>query len=407
MNCRGCGLEKLSLLVDLGHSPISNELISLNNLNLPEVNYPLKVYVCDSCGFAQTPEITARETLFSEDYVYYSSFSKTWLTQCRSYAQNISNQLGLNSSDLVVEIASNDGYLLQYFKELGIQVLGVEPSGRVAQVAQEKGIPTNVNFFGHELAIQLKNAGVRPKLMVANNVLAHVPDIHDFVKGFEILLADDGVITFEFPHLSKLLENNEFDTIYHEHYSYLSLEALNVVFTNHNLEVYDVEFLSSHGGSLRIYVSRTGSKRRNDEVLNIVQKLEADWSPRSNVIIENFQERCFLVKINLLSELIDLKRSGKKVVGYGAAAKGNTLLNYCGISSDLLEYVVDLNPAKQSKFLPGSHIPIFNPSELLTNMPDVILILPWNLSEEITVQLREQLPGSVQLLIAIPELKYL
>ena len=407
MICRGCGADVLSLLIDLGYSPISNELVSEQNLDSPEVNYPLKVFVCDSCGLVQTPEITTREILFPEDYVYYSSFSKSWLAHCEEYVVEISKKLELSASDLVVEVASNDGYLLQYFRNLGIQVLGIEPSAKVAGVAEEKGIPTRIDFFGEELAMDLMRAGVRPKLMVANNVLAHVPNIHDFVKGFAILLAKDGVITFEFPHLSKLFENNEFDTIYHEHYSYLSLEALDKIFASHGLEIYDVDSLPTHGGSLRIYVSHEGTKIRNTDSLDLVSAIEQTWSPRSKNIVEAFQSKCLDVKFDLLTELIRLKKEGKRVVGYGAAAKGNTLLNYCGINSDLIEYVVDMNPAKQSKFLPGSHIPVVDPSAFARNAPDVVLILPWNIAGEITKQLHDSLPKGIELLIAIPGLKYL
>ena len=316
-------------------------------------------------------------------------------------------ELTLIASDLIVEVASNDGYLLQYFVESGLQVLGIEPSAKVAQVAQEKGIETKVAFFGSDLARELKKQGVIPKLMVANNVLAHVPDINDFVAGFSILLSEEGIATFEFPHLSKLIENNEFDTIYHEHYSYLSVEALNGVFERHGLHIYDVEFLSTHGGSLRLYVSRPGFKEKKIAELNKVADIERKWSPRSLKVVEEFRDRSFSVKLNLIDELVRLKRDGKKVVGYGAAAKGNTLLNYCGIHNDLIDYVVDRNPAKQSMLLPGSRIPVLDLSQLLVANPDVILILPWNLAEEIHSDLKVMLPGSVEYLMAIPELRYL
>ena len=397
----------LSLLIDLGFSPISNELISIEKSDFPESSYPLAVFVCDSCGFAQTPEITSRDMLFPENYLYYSSFSSSWLQHADAFASKMCKDLELSPSDLVLEVASNDGYLLQYFLKNGVQVLGVEPSHQVAQVAQKQGIDTKVVFFGAEFAQILKSEGVSPSLMVANNVLAHVPDINDFISGFAILLGEGGVATFEFPHLSKLLEKNEFDTIYHEHYSYLSVEALNPIFSMHGLEIYDVEFLSTHGGSLRIFVSRINSRQKNIAQINKVIELEKDWSPRSTAIVEQFRERSFLVKLDLLAELIRLKRKGKRIVGYGAAAKGNTLLNYCGIHSDLIDFVVDRNPAKQSMLLPGSRIPVLDPSQLLTAKPDVILILPWNLAEEIHAELQPVLPDSVEYLIAIPDLRYL
>jgi hypothetical protein len=407
MICRGCGASNLLPFIDLGFSPISNELIPFENSNLLESNYPLAVFACDLCGFVQIPEIASREVLFPENYVYYSSFSSSWLQHSREYATKMCRELNLTSSNLTVEVASNDGYLLQYFVERGVQVLGIEPSKKVAEVAQAKGIETKIAFFGADLARDLKNQGIRPSLMVANNVLAHVPDINDFVAGFSILLSDEGIATFEFPHLSKLIENNQFDTIYHEHYSYLSLEALDAVFEKHGLHIYDVELLSTHGGSLRVYVSRIDLKTKRAAELYKVAELEKKWSPRSLEVVKEFRARSFSVKLNLLDELIRLKRQGKKVVGYGAAAKGNTLLNYCGIRSDLIEYVVDRNPAKQSTLLPGSHIPVLDPSELTKAEPDVVLILPWNLAEEIHSELKVMLPDSVKYLIAIPELRYL
>lgn len=407
MICRGCTSSKLSIFIDLGYSPISNDLVELKSLHRPEMTYPLRVYVCDSCGFVQLPETATREILFPENYVYYSSFSTSWLNHAENYVESISISLGLKSTDLVIEVASNDGYLLQYFQKKNISVLGIEPSREVAKVAQKKGIETIVEFFGKEFALGLSGRNVKANLMIANNVLAHVPDIHDFVAGFEILLADDGVITFEFPHLSKLIENNEFDTIYHEHYSYLSIEALKEIFKLHGLEIFDVESLETHGGSIRLYVARRGIRRLNRAEIDKILDLEKKFSPRAKDVVENFQRKSFSVKLDLLSELIRLKSQGKRIVAYGAAAKGNTLLNYCGIRADLIDYVVDLNPAKQFKYLPGSHIPVLDPSELTKNLPDVILILPWNLVGEIVDQLKVQVPSSVRFLRAIPELKYI
>jgi hypothetical protein len=313
--------------------------------------------------------------------------------------------LALSKEDLVIEVASNDGYLLQYFVQGGIQVLGIEPSAGVADVAIKKGIPTLIDFFGTQLAIKLA-IQMKPKLMLGNNVLAHVPDIHDFIKGFSLLISDEGLITFEFPHLVSLIKNNQFDTIYHEHYSYLSISSLTPIFESHGLRVIDVEKLLTHGGSIRVYVAKSESLWKTDDSVARILLEEREVDPRVELVWKSLQERTFCVKLNLLDELIKCKREGIRVAAYGAAAKGNTLLNYCGIDSHLIDYVVDLNPHKQGNFLPGSRIPIVSATELEQNTPDVLLVLPWNLAGEIKAQLSSFTVNGMKLLRAIPKLEY-
>ena len=321
------------------------------------------------------------------------------------YAKKMIDLLALNQSDLVVEVASNDGYLLQYFFEEGIQTIGIEPSSGVAEIAMKKGIHTIVDFFGTELASQLMTEK-KPQLMVGNNVLAHVPDIHDFIEGFSLLVAEDGIITFEFPHLSNLIRNTQFDTIYHEHYSYLSVTSLSPIFASHELKIIDVENLSTHGGSIRIYVAKVKStwKIKDSVARTLLEEQEID--PRNRVISQSLQDSALSIKIDLLNELIKCKREGTKVAAYGAAAKGNTLLNYSGIDSDLVDYVVDLNPHKKGCYLPGSRIPVVGIEELSENRPDVLLVMPWNLADEIKAQLVGFTDSGMKLLRAIPKLEY-
>jgi hypothetical protein len=405
MNCRGC-IKSLSLtFLDLGASPIANDLVSKEKLATPEIFYPLCVMTCSECSLVQLPEVASREALFRADYVYFSSYSSSWLAHSRKYASKMIQLVDLNEHDLVIEVASNDGYLLQYFLEDGIQVLGIEPSSGVAEVAIEKGVPTVVDFFGTELATKLA-VKQKPKLILGNNVLAHVPDLHDFIQGFSILVEESGLITFEFPHLINLIANNQFDTIYHEHYSYLSVTALIPLFKSHGLKIVDVEELNTHGGSLRIYVAKMQSHWEETDSVDLILKKEAEFDPRSNLIWKCLQEKTLIVKMDLISELIHCKRMGLKVAAYGAAAKGNTLLNYCGIKSDLIDYVVDLNIHKQGKYLPGSKIPIVGLEHLAENIPDVLLVLPWNLSDEIKNQLSEFSQSGMRFLRAIPNLEY-
>jgi len=405
VSCRGCSAQLLLTFLDLGASPIANDLISGETLVSPEVFYPLHVMICTNCSLVQIPEVAKREALFRSDYVYFSSYSTSWLEHSQAYASKMIELLDLSEQDLVIEVASNDGYLLQYFRENGVQVLGIEPSSGVAEVAIEKGISTVIDFFGMEVAKKLAFEK-KPKLMVGNNVLAHVPDLHDFIEGFSILIAPEGLVTFEFPHIVSLIRNNQFDTIYHEHYSYLSVTSLSPIFESHGLRITDVEKLNTHGGSIRIYVVPTDSSwETSDSVSKILQE-ENENDPRNKVIWRSLQEKTLRVKIDLLEELVKCKREGIKVAAYGAAAKGNTLLNYCGIDSDLIDYVVDLNPHKQGNYLPGSRIPIVGIHHLTENTPDVLLVLPWNLADEIKSQLSNFTNAGLKLLRAVPNLGY-
>ena len=407
MNCRGCNSEKTSLLLDLGHSPISNEFLDLDQLRIAEAHYPLKVYVCDHCGMVQIPEVTRKETLFSDNYVYFSSFSSSWLNHSKEFARKMIVEFSITNQDLVLEIASNDGYLLQYFQSSGIKVLGVEPAKSVAEVAVSKGIETISAFFGTDLALELRAQGVSPKVIVANNVLAHVPDIHDFINGVSILLDGQGLATFEFPHLSNLMELNQFDTVYHEHYSYLSYEALKPIFASHGLDIFQIENLTTHGGSLRLFVAPQDSRKIETLEIQNLELREKKWSPRNSTNVQNLRSNTLKTKLDFLSQLLDLKNLGLTVAGYGAAAKGNTLLNYCGIDSDLISYIVDRNPAKQGKFLPGSHIPVFPESVFETTPPDVVIIFPWNLKNEIRLQLSAQLGPEVKYMVTVPEVQFI
>lgn len=403
--CRGCSQNLKSTFLDLGITPIANNLINQKNIHEPEIFYPLHSMVCDNCSLVQLPELVQKEILFSSDYVYYSSYSSSWLDHSKAYANEMVRNLSLVPNDLVIEVASNDGYLLQYFAALGIQVLGIEPAVEVANVSISKGIKTISEFFGAHLAIKLA-AGQKPKLIIGNNVLAHVPDLHDFIKGFSILIADDGIITFEFPHLVNLIKNNQFDTIYHEHFSYLSITALKPILEMHGLRIIDVEEIGTHGGSLRVYLAKSHNLPVKTDNLNKIISQEIIYDPRKLDIRSNLQQKVNQIKIELISELIKCKKANKRVIAYGAAAKGNTLLNYSRIDSDLIECVVDLNPSKQGKLLPGSRIPIVGDSILKDNPPDVLFILPWNISEEIKNQLSFLSESGVKYFRAIPNVEY-
>ena len=407
MNCRGCNFDLMVTFIDLGLSPIANNLVHLEHLGFSEPSLPLHVRTCLACGLVQLPEVSSRALLFPTDYSYYSSYSTSWLAHSENYVKKMVKKLALSENDFVVEVASNDGYLLQYFQGSGVKVLGVEPAAEVAKVAvQERGIPTIIDFFGKSSAEKLLLTYPKPTLMIANNVLAHVPDIHDFISGFGVILADEGVITFEFPHLLNLILLNQFDTIYHEHYSYLSLTALKPIFENHDLRIFDVEELPTHGGSLRVSVCKEGSSWVEKPSVQKCLDSESPQDPRLEHVVKSVQERTQKVKVDLLDELSRAKDKGLRVAAYGAAAKGNTLLNYVGIKSDIVEYVVDLNPHKQNKYLPGSHIPVLGEEQLRINPPDILLILPWNLAEEIGNQLGFLREQGVKFLRAIPSLQY-
>jgi SAM-dependent methyltransferase len=376
----------------------------MERVNHPETYFPLKVFVCEKCWLVQVDEIEKAAAIFNEEYTYYSSFSTSWLAHAKKYTDDMTERFGYDSNSLVVEIASNDGYLLQYFKEKNIPVLGVEPTANTAKVAKEKGIETIVDFFGSRLA-EDKLKGIAD-LILGNNVLAHVPDINDFVKGVKYALKSNGVNTFEFPHLCKLIEFNQFDTIYHEHFSYLSLTAVKKIFEAQGLEIFDVEELSTHGGSLRIFTKHKedNSKKIEQSVGDILQK-EKELGIDTMAYYQNFQNKVDKIKYDFLKFLIEQKKANKKVIGYGAAAKGNTLLNYCGVKgNDLINFVVDASPYKQNKLLPGSRIPVYGKVKIEQYKPDFVIIFPWNLKEEINAQLSYTKEWSAKFVVTIPEL---
>jgi hypothetical protein len=405
VNCRGCN-SKLSLtLIDLGLSPIANNLLSNPSHDTADKHYPLHAMTCESCALVQLSESLPREAIFNPDYVYYSSTSTSWLKHSKLYAEKITKMLTLNQNDLVVELASNDGYLLQFFQELGISVLGIEPAMGVAQSAIKKGIPTVIDFFGASLALSLASSH-KPKLIIGNNVLAHVPNLHDFLRGVSLLISNEGVITFEFPHLLNLLQNSQFDTIYHEHYSYLSITALIPLLKQYKLKVFEIEKIPSHGGSLRIFLAKESSGWRISQAVHYTLLEESNFDPRNENIYKSLQINANKIKSDLLKELQELKVNGKKIAVYGAAAKGTTLLNYCGIKSNLIDYAVDLNPNKQGKFIPGSLIPIVDPVILSSSRPDVLFVLPWNLSTEIKLQVKDQIRLGMKLIRSIPKVEY-
>ena len=389
MKCRHCGTNLVLPLIDLGSAPPSNAYLTEKTLKAPEKWFPLKVLVCNQCWLVQTEDYAGAEELFDADYAYFSSFSTSWLKHAEQYVADMTNRFNLNSKSNVVEVAANDGYLLQYVKVKGIPCLGVEPTASTAAAAKEKGLEIVEEFFGVELADKLVTMGKQADLTVANNVLAHVPNINDFVAGFTRLLKPNGVATFEFPHLMQLVKHTQFDTIYHEHFSYLSLTALNQIFDHNGLQVFDVEEISTHGGSLRVLAQRKdqGQHQVNAAVGELLTR-ESTTGVTTEAYYANFQQRANRVKHDLIDFLIKAKREGKKVMAYGAAAKGNTLLNYAGIRSDLLPFVADRNPAKQNKYLPGSRIPIVEESLIRLKKPDYVLILPWNLRQEVTEQLK-------------------
>ena len=388
MNCRHCGHPLNQAFLDLGNAPPSNAYLTERTLRAPETWYPLRVLVCDNCWLAQTEDFAGRDELFNDDYAYFSSFSTSWLAHADCYVREMINRFNLDGSKRVVEVAANDGYLLQYVSRAGVECYGIEPTASTAKAARDKGVNIVEEFFGTTLAKQLADAGRQADLMVANNVLAHVPDINDFARGFTQLLKPNGVATFEFPHLLEMVRGNQFDTVYHEHYSYLSLTTVKRIFETNGLRVFDVEKLPTHGGSLRVFATRidSGMFGMTPAVAEILSEEEAAGMMEIS-FYQTFQRRAERAKDNLISYLIDAKRRGLNVAGYGAAAKGNTLLNFAGIRSDLLPYVVDKNPSKCGKYMPGSKIPIYENAEIKKNKPNIILVLPWNISEEIIDEL--------------------
>lgn len=388
LRCRICENELVEPFLSLGNSPLSNAYLSKDDLKRNELYHPLDLYVCDHCYLVQLEEFEAPENIFSADYAYFSSYSESWLEHCRRYSESVTKRFALDHRSFVVEIGSNDGYLLQYFKRSEIPTLGIEPATGVAEEAIRRGIPTDIAFFNTSYAKQMLQSGKQADVLIGNNVLAHNPNLHDFVEGLQIALKPDGVITMEFPHLLRLIEGNQFDTIYHEHFSYFSFRTALALFAKYDLEIFDVDEIPTHGGSLRIYV-----KHKKDTSKPKTQKVEKLLEKEKNAGLFNldtyskFSENVKLTKRLLLQCLISIKNSGKKIVGYGAPAKGNTLLNYSGIRTDFLDYTVDRNPSKQGKFLPGTHLPIVHPDVIKQSKPDYILILPWNIKDEIIEQL--------------------
>ena len=403
--CRFCGSAVRNTFVDLGMSPLCESFLTREQTDQAEAFYPLHAYVCGECFLVQVKEYVAPEGIFTE-YAYFSSYSDSWLRHAKTYVDMITERLRLDARSHVVELGSNDGYLLQNFVAKGIPALGVEPAANVAATARAKGVPTEVVLFGEAAARDLAGRGKQADLIVGNNVLAQVPDLNDFVKGMKVLLKPSGVITMEFPHLLRLMEENQFDTIYHEHFSYFSLLTAARIFRAHGLRLFDVEELTTHGGSLRIYVGHAddAAKPETERVRRLVMREEAAGLQDLDRYAQ-FTEQVHETKRRLLEFLISVKRQGKSVAGYGAPGKGNTLLNYCGIRTDFLDYTVDRNPYKHGKFLPGTHIPIYPPARINETRPDYVLILPWNLREEIMEQLAEIRSWGGQFVVPIPDVK--
>lgn len=404
MNCRHCRKSLSHLFLDLGFAPPSNAYLTEANLSAPESYYPLRLYVCDGCWLVQTEDYAHASELFRADYAYFSSTSATWLEHAARYESMIRQRLQLNEKSLVIEIACNDGYLLKNFVAAGIPCLGIEPTNSTATAAEALGIPVRREFFGTQLANQLARNGRQADLIIGNNVYAHVPDINDFTVGLKLALKHGGTVTLEFPHLLRLIEDNLFDTVYHEHYSYLSLQTVNDIFGRAGLAIYDVDVLPTHGGSLRIYATQSDSSYDTSPSVQHVLRQEAAFGLRNLAAYQNFQRNAERVKDNFLVFLIEQKRNGKTVVGYGAAAKGNTLLNFAGVRRDLLAFVCDAAPSKQGKYLPGSHIPILPPDELHARRPDWVVVLPWNIADEVIKQHDYIRDWGGKFVVAVPNL---
>ncbi len=403
--CRSCDAEIEHVLVDLGVSPLSNSYLSAERLDAMEPFYPLRVLLCGNCWLAQLPAATRPEDIFS-DYAYFSSYSESWLRHAENYVEMMIRRFGLDASRRVIEIAANDGYLLQYFAARGVPVLGIEPAANVAQAAVDKGIPTRVEFFGTETARAMVAEGQTADLLLGNNVLAHVPDLNDFIAAMKIVLKPGGLITMEFPHVMKLMAGNQFDTIYHEHFSYFSLLSVESAFARHGITLFDVDELPTHGGSLRIYARHEEDTSRpvTDNLIEL-RRRELDGGVERLETYRAFAGQVAETKRGLLEFLIRAKREGKRIVGYGAPAKGNTLLNYCGIRTDFIDYTVDRSPHKQGRFLPGSHIPIFAPEKIGETKPDYVLILPWNLKDEIVGQMARIRDWGGRFVVPIPRVE--
>jgi hypothetical protein len=407
MKCRHCATELTHTFLDLGFAPPSNAYLNESDLSKPEKYYPLRIKVCDNCWLVQTEDYAQADELFSADYAYFSSTSTGWLEHAKRYADQMTQRFGLNKNSHVIEVASNDGYLLKNFLIAGIPCLGIEPTASTADAAEQLGIPVLREFFGEKLGERLAAEGKRADLIAGNNVYAHVPDINDFTRGLKAALKPEGVITLEFPHLMELIEHTQFDTVYHEHFSYLSLFTVNKIFKAAGLRVWNVEQLPTHGGSLRVYGCHQDDPRLTQATVSDVLQEEIHHGLQDLNTYLSFQPRANKIKDDLLSFLIEQKRLGKKVAAYGAAAKGNTLLNYAGIKTDLVEFVCDAALAKQGKFMPGSHIPILHPSEMLNRQFDCVLILPWNIALEVSQQNATLKTKGVRFVRAVPELAFL
>jgi SAM-dependent methyltransferase len=407
MNCRHCKAFLKHTFLDLGFAPLSNAYLSKEDLNHPEVYFPLQIKVCDQCWLVQTEDYVQADKLFSSQYAYFSSTSSSWLTHAKQYAEKMTAELGLNVQSLVIEVASNDGYLLKNFVATGIPCLGIEPTDSTAAAAELLGIPVMREFFGESLGKQLAKKSQQADLIVGNNVYAHVPDINDFTRGLKAALKPGGTITLEFPHLMRLIEQAQFDTVYHEHFSYLSLQTVSQIFSAAGLRIFNVEELSTHGGSLRVYACHQDDPRLMQAAVRSVMQKEFQHGLQDLNTYLSFQSRADKIKDDLLSFLIEQKRAGKKVAAYGAAAKGNTLLNYAGVKPDLIGFVCDAAQAKQGKFMPGSHIPILHPNEMLNREFDFVLILAWNIAAEVLKQNSQLVSRGKQFVTAIPILKIL
>jgi 2-polyprenyl-3-methyl-5-hydroxy-6-metoxy-1,4-benzoquinol methylase len=404
--CRFCTAPLRESFADLGMTPLSNSFIAVDRASAMEPFYPLHAWVCSACRLVQLEAFESPQHIFG-DYIYFSSYSESWLRHAEAYAEAMTQRFGLGAQSTVVEIASNDGYLLQYFQRRGVQVLGVEPAANVAAVAVEKGVPSEVAFFGEATAKRLKAAGVAPDLMAANNVLAHVPDINDFVEGFAVLLKPDGVVTVEFPHLLRLMQETQFDTIYHEHFSYLSLHVVQRIFARHGLRVFDVTQLPTHGGSLRVFACHIGAAHEQTAAVATVLQAELDAGLETDEAYRRFAQQVIETKCALLRFLVDARAAGKTVAAYGAPAKGNTLLNYCGVGPELVAFTVDRSPHKQGMLLPGTRIPVHAPDAIMTAKPDYVLILPWNLRDEVTAQMAAIREWGGRFVVPIPTVQIL
>ena len=407
MKCRHCGELLETTFIDLGFAPPSNAYLSKGDLDLPEINFPLKIYVCSNCWLVQTHDYAEVDELFSKDYAYFSSTSRSWLKHAKDYCEDISEFLNLNKSSFVIEVASNDGYLLKNFVAKGVPCLGIEPTKSTAEASEQIGVPTLQEFFGVNLAKKIAQEQGCADLIIGNNVYAHVPDINDFTLGLKIALKEGGVINLEFPHLMRLIDGVQFDTIYHEHFSYLSLTTVSKIFSSAGLKVFKVEELPTHGGSLRIYGCHVGDSRSVDPSVNEILQIEKNFGLSDIKSYIGFTEKVNKLKDDFLLFLIEQKRLGKVIAGYGAAAKGNTLMNYAGIKTDLIDFICDAAESKQNKFTPGSHIPIVSPGALLRAKPDWIIIFPWNIANEVILQLEEVKTWGGKFVIAVPEIKFL